>query len=84
VLRLVDAVCRAAGERALVAVCGEAAADPLAAQLLVGLGVRELSTAPPAVPGTKQVVRELDAARAAARAAAALAADGPGAVRHAP
>ncbi|MHA6619028.1 phosphoenolpyruvate--protein phosphotransferase [Pseudonocardia sp. DLS-67] len=82
VLRLVDAVCRAAGERALVAVCGEAAADPLAAQLLVGLGVRELSTAPPAVPGTKQVVRELDAALAAQRAAAALTADGPAAVRE--
>jgi phosphocarrier protein FPr len=84
VLRLVDAVCRAAGERALVAVCGEAAADPLAAQLLVGLGVRELSTAPPAVPGTKQVVRELDLADAAGRAAAALAADGPAAVRRVP
>lgn len=84
VLRLVDAVCRAAGERALVAVCGEAAADPLAAQLLVGLGVRELSTAPPAVPGTKQAVRDLDVAEAADRAAAALAADGPAGVRRAP
>ncbi|TWF79896.1 phosphocarrier protein FPr [Pseudonocardia hierapolitana] len=83
VLGLVDAVCRAAGERALVAVCGEAAADPLAAQLLVGLGVRELSTAPPAVPGTKQVVRELDAVLAARRAADALTADGPAAVRRA-
>jgi phosphoenolpyruvate-protein phosphotransferase/dihydroxyacetone kinase phosphotransfer subunit len=81
VLRLVDAVCRAAGERALVAVCGEAAADPLAAELLVGLGVRELSTAPPAVPGTKQAVRDLDAAEAARRAAAALTADGPAGVR---
>ena len=83
-LRLVDAVCRAAGERALVAVCGEAAADPLAAELLVGLGVRELSTAPPAVPGTKQAVREFDAADAAHRAAAALTADGPTAVRLGP
>jgi phosphoenolpyruvate-protein phosphotransferase/dihydroxyacetone kinase phosphotransfer subunit len=84
VLRLVDAVCRAAGERVLVAVCGESAADPVAAELLVGLGVRELSTAPPAVPGTKQAVRELDAAAAAHRAAAALTADGPAAVRLAP
>jgi phosphocarrier protein FPr len=83
VLRLVDAVCRAAGEQALVAVCGEAAADPLAAELLVGLGVRELSTAPPAVPATKQTVRELDASQAAQRAAEALTADGPAAVRHA-
>jgi phosphoenolpyruvate-protein kinase (PTS system EI component) len=84
VLRLVDTVCRAAGDRALVAVCGEAAADPVAAELLVGLGVRELSTAPPAVPGTKQVVRELDAARAARRAETALTADGPATVRHVP
>jgi multiphosphoryl transfer protein len=84
VLRLVDSVCRAAGEQALVAVCGEAAADPLAAELLVGLGVRELSTAPPAVPATKQKVRELDVAQAAHRAAEALTADGPAAVRHTP
>ncbi|QYN38374.1 phosphoenolpyruvate--protein phosphotransferase [Pseudonocardia sp. DSM 110487] len=84
VLRLVDAVCRAAGDQTLVAVCGEAAADPLAAELLVGLGVRELSTAPPAVPATKQTVRELDAAQAALRAAEALTADGPATVRHNP
>ena len=82
VLRLVDAVCRAAGERVLVAVCGESAADPVAAQLLVGLGVRELSTAPPAVPATKQTVRELDVSQAAHRAAEALTADGPAAVRR--
>jgi phosphoenolpyruvate-protein phosphotransferase/dihydroxyacetone kinase phosphotransfer subunit len=82
VLRLVDAVCRAAGERVLVAVCGESAADPVAAELLVGLGVRELSTAPPAVPATKQAVRELDVAEAAHRAAEALTADGPATVRH--
>jgi phosphocarrier protein FPr len=82
VLRLVDAVCRAAGEQALVAVCGEAAADPLAAQLLVGLGVRELSVAAPAVAGVKQVVREVELARAAERAAAALTASGPSEVRR--
>jgi phosphocarrier protein FPr len=82
VLRLVDAVCRAAGERVLVAVCGEAAADPLAAELLVGLGVRELSVAPPAVAGVKQAVRDVDAAQAATRAAAALTASGPADVRH--
>ncbi|MEJ3658716.1 phosphoenolpyruvate--protein phosphotransferase [Actinomycetes bacterium KLBMP 9759] len=59
VLRLVDAVCRAAGDRALVAVCGEAAADPRAAEAFVGLGVRELSVAPALVAETKQVVRAL-------------------------
>ncbi|MCX6467219.1 MAG: hypothetical protein NTW05_27095, partial [Pseudonocardiales bacterium] len=59
VLAMVGAVCRAAGERVLVAVCGEAAAEPRAAAAFVGLGVRELSVAPPAVPATKQVVRGL-------------------------
>jgi phosphoenolpyruvate-protein phosphotransferase len=72
VLRLVDAVCRAAGERVLVAVCGEAAADPQAAALFVGLGVRELSVAPPAVPVVKQLVRDLDASAEARRAAGAI------------
>ncbi|GAA3075590.1 phosphoenolpyruvate--protein phosphotransferase [Pseudonocardia yunnanensis] len=81
VLRLVDAVCRAAGEQVLVAVCGEAAADPLAAQLLIGLGVRELSVAAPAVAGVKQVVREVELAGAVGRAAAALTASGPAEVR---
>jgi phosphoenolpyruvate-protein kinase (PTS system EI component) len=82
VLGLVDAVCRAAGGRALVAVCGEAAADPVAARLLVGLGVRELSVVPPAVASTKQTVRGLDSAAAAAAARAALTADGPVALRR--
>ena len=59
VLRLVDAVCRAAQGRALVAVCGELAADERAAALLVALGVRELSVAPSAVPGVKQAVRRI-------------------------
>nr|WP_239028247.1 phosphoenolpyruvate--protein phosphotransferase [Pseudonocardia acidicola] len=72
VLALVDAVCRGAGPDVLVAVCGELAADEHAVALLTGLGVRELSMAPPAVPRVKDVVRELDAGRAAALAAQAL------------
>jgi phosphoenolpyruvate-protein phosphotransferase/dihydroxyacetone kinase phosphotransfer subunit len=83
VLRLVDEVCRAAGDEVLVAVCGEAAADPVAAELLVGLGVRELSVAPAAVPGIKQTVRELEALPAAERALAALDAEDAGHVRRA-
>lgn len=60
VLRLVDAVCRAAEGRCLVAVCGELAADEPAAALLLGLGVRELSVAPSAVSGVKQAVRRIE------------------------
>jgi multiphosphoryl transfer protein len=55
VLRLVRQVCDTGVP---TAVCGELAADPRATGLLVGLGVRELSVAPPAVARIKQAVRE--------------------------
>jgi multiphosphoryl transfer protein len=70
VLTLIDAVCRAGPTP--VAVCGELAADEQATALLVGLGVRELSVAPAAVPRIKAHVRELSAATARDQAAAAL------------
>jgi phosphocarrier protein FPr len=60
VLQLVARVCQAAAGRADVAVCGEVAVDPAAVPLLIGLGVRELSVAPHAVPRVKARVRELD------------------------
>ncbi|MFB9742775.1 phosphoenolpyruvate--protein phosphotransferase [Pseudonocardia sulfidoxydans] len=72
VLALVAATCRGAGDDVLVAVCGEVAADDAAAALLVGLGVRELSVAAPAVAGVKQSVRGIDLAAAAALAEQAL------------
>jgi phosphocarrier protein FPr len=54
-----------------VGVCGELAGDPAAAILLVGLGVRELSMAPPLVPEVKAALRSVtlaDAAEVARRA----------------
>jgi len=72
VLRLIDAVCRGAGERVRVAVCGELAGDETAAALLAGLGVRELSVAPRTVPAIKEAVRSSRLAGAAATARAAL------------
>ena len=72
VLRLVRATI--AGARAhgrWVGVCGELAGDPGAALLLVGLGVRELSMAPPLVPEVKAALRSValtDAVVAAERA----------------
>ncbi|MHB1829205.1 MAG: phosphoenolpyruvate--protein phosphotransferase [Steroidobacteraceae bacterium] len=42
-----------------VAVCGGLAADPAAVPILIGLGVRELSCAPAAIPGVKALIGEL-------------------------
>jgi multiphosphoryl transfer protein len=53
-------------------VCGELAGDPLAAPLLIGLGVTELSMSAPAIPHVKQIVRRTDLASARALAERAL------------
>jgi phosphotransferase system enzyme I (PtsI) len=42
-----------------VAVCGEMASDPVFAPLLLGLGVDELSMAPPSLPAVKFLVRAM-------------------------
>jgi phosphoenolpyruvate-protein kinase (PTS system EI component) len=72
ILRLVGQVCRAAREHDRpVAVCGEAAADPLIAPLLVGLGVSHLSVGASSVAQVHKALLglSLDACRAAADAA---------------
>jgi phosphoenolpyruvate-protein kinase (PTS system EI component) len=75
VLRLIDAVVRAAAARDRhVAVCGEAAADPTVIPFLVGLGVRELSVTPSSIPAVRAIVAGLDLESSARMAAAALAA----------
>jgi phosphocarrier protein FPr len=75
VLRLVRSVVEAArAEHRHVSVCGEAAADPSAAALFVGLGVDELSVAPGSIAGVREALATLDPERcrdAAARACAA-------------
>ncbi len=55
-------------------VCGGIASDPLAAPILIGLGVTELSATPAAIPALKAVVRQLTLADCEALAARALAA----------
>jgi phosphocarrier protein FPr len=83
VLRLIDHVVRAAAEGGRpVAVCGEAAADPLAIPLLLGLGVTGLSMAAARIPAAKQAVRRTDGAAARRLAAAALSAESAAAVRR--
>jgi multiphosphoryl transfer protein len=73
VLRLIQTVTEAAhGHGKWVGVCGELASEPLAVPVLVGLGVTELSVNPPAIPATKEAVRQVDSGTAAALAGEAL------------
>jgi phosphocarrier protein FPr len=74
VLRLIDAVTRAAAEHGRwVGVCGELAGDPVAASLFVGLGVTELSMAPARIPEIKETIRGLELAKAKTLAQRAIA-----------
>ena len=62
VLRLVRDVINAAHkEGRWVGMCGELAGEPLAAPILLGLGLDEFSMSPPMVPVLKQILRHLDA-----------------------
>jgi len=81
ILQLISVVANAATTRARVAVCGELAADPVAAGLLVGLGVRELSMSPRAIPVVKDTIRSMSAHRAKQLAALALQRDSGASVR---
>jgi phosphocarrier protein FPr len=72
VLQLVDRVCQAGRGLVDIAVCGEVASDVLGVPLLIGLGVRELSVGPHAVPRVKARVRELDLEQCAVVAKQAL------------
>ncbi|GAA1942017.1 phosphoenolpyruvate--protein phosphotransferase [Agromyces allii] len=66
-----------------VGVCGEAAADPLLAVVLVGLGVTSLSMSPSAIADVRASLRGYDLADAARIARAALAAEGATEARQA-
>jgi len=63
-----------------VSVCGEMASDPLSAVLLMGLGYRILSVAPPSLPLLKWVVRTVPVHVAEEAARTALLADRPAAI----
>ncbi|EME23698.1 phosphoenolpyruvate--protein phosphotransferase [Rhodococcus triatomae] len=65
-----------------VGVCGEAAADPLLACVLVGLGVTSLSMAASAVAATGSALASVDLAQCRRAADAALAAADPSAARQ--
>jgi phosphocarrier protein FPr len=74
VLALIERTCTAAlAAGRWTGVCGELAGDPSATPLLLGLGVRELSMAPPAIGFVKRAVRTTDLGRARGLAERALA-----------
>jgi phosphotransferase system enzyme I (PtsI) len=84
VLDLVAAACdggRDTGKH--IGVCGEAAADPLLALVLTGLGVSSLSMAPTRVPAIRAALRMHDLRTCTAMAAAARAARSPQDAREA-
>ncbi|MDQ3659860.1 MAG: phosphoenolpyruvate--protein phosphotransferase [Actinomycetota bacterium] len=73
ILRLIALVVEAAGRHdKWVGVCGELAGDPGAAQILVGLGVTELSMSPPSIALVKDAIRRVTYKRAQEVAASAL------------
>ena len=60
ILRLIRAVISAAAKHDIaVTVCGQMSSDPVFIPLLVGMGVRQFSSTPHAIPELKEVIRNL-------------------------
>lgn len=82
VLRLIAAAAAGAGDLRWIGVCGGLASDRLAAPILIGLGVTELSAAPAMVAEIKAAVRSLTLGECRTLAASALAVESADAVRR--
>ena len=83
VLRMIRQTAEAAREAGIeVGLCGELGADPLAAPLLIGLGVEELSVSALLIPELKRALARWTMAEARQIARQALALDSSGAVRQ--
>jgi phosphotransferase system enzyme I (PtsI) len=83
ILRMIRQVSRAASAHGVpVALCGAMASDPLAAVLLVGLGLRELSMEAAAIPEIKEALRRVSSSDCERTAEAALAMDTADAVEE--
>lgn len=77
VLRLIREVAATGAKSDLpVAVCGEMASQPLMVFALIGLGVRQLSVSPRAVPIVKRLIRSITAQAAQEAVALAMASSG--------
>ena len=84
VLDLVAAACDGGRDTGTpIGLCGEAAADPLLALVLAGLGVSSLSMAPTRVPAVRAALSVHDLRTCTAMAAAARAARSPQEAREA-
>jgi phosphoenolpyruvate-protein phosphotransferase (PTS system enzyme I) len=78
VVRLMNQIARVGQRRGLeVSVCGEMAAHPLGAFLLIGMGIDTLSVGPSALAEIKKVIRSVHQAGAREAAEEALSADSP-------
>ena len=83
VLRLIASVIEAAHAHGKwVGLCGELAGDPIAAPVLLGLGLDEWSMNPPAIPLVKERVRSLSRSDCEPIAARCLKATSPEEVRE--
>jgi phosphoenolpyruvate-protein kinase (PTS system EI component) len=83
VLRLIDQTARAAKRAGIpVSVCGEMAARPLYAPLLLGLGIEELSMDPVSIPAVKETIRAISAREARQIASEALRLSSAGEIRR--
>jgi phosphotransferase system enzyme I (PtsI) len=77
VLRMLKLVLEAADQRGIpVAICGEMAAAPAFTEVLIGMGLRELSVQPRAIATVREAVRELELADAVEACRRALRDDG--------
>lgn len=82
VLRLIARTAEAANNAGkFAAICGGLAADPVAAPILIGLGIKELSAPAPAIPRLKAQIRSLRMGECHQVALAALACESAAAVR---
>ena len=78
ILRLIKLTVDAAHANGIWAgVCGEIAGDPVLAPLLIGLGVDELSAAPPVIDEVKYIIRRIKLSEAQALAEFALQCESP-------
>jgi phosphotransferase system enzyme I (PtsI) len=76
IIRLIDTVAKAARAATIpISICGAMASDPLAATILLGLGLRELSMEAAAIPEIKETLRRVSVAECEAVTQAALLSD---------